>query len=112
MKPVLWIGSSLEVLRAWPEDARRRAGRQLSKVQVGLAPSDWKPLPSVGPGVCEIRVHASTEHRLLYIATFEEAIYVLHCFEKRTRSTRQMDLELARIRLAAVIRARTQAKRG
>lgn len=101
-KPVVWVGSSREDLRRFPEDARRQAGYQLRRVQVGLMPDDWKPMSSVGTGVYEIRIHAGTEHRVFYIAKFEEAIYVLHAFEKRTRRTRQADIDLAKRRLATV----------
>ena len=86
-KPISWLGSSLENLRAFPEDARRSAGYQLARVQQGLEPSDWKPMATVGMGVMEIRVHTRLEHRVFYVAKFEEAVYVLHAFEKRTRRT-------------------------
>lgn len=73
-------------------------------------PSDWKPLPSVGPGVQEIRIHAKREHRVVYIARFAEAIYVLHAFEKRTQRTRQGDIELAKARLAELQSLRRRGK--
>jgi phage-related protein len=63
-------------------------------------------MPSVGTGVAEIRLHSDREHRVLYVAKFDEAIYVIHAFEKRTRQTRHLDLELGRKRLAEVIRSR------
>ena len=63
-------------------------------------------MTSVGPGVAEIRLHSGVEHRVFYVAKFTEAIYVLHAFEKRTRQTPQVDLELARKRLTAVVRGR------
>ena len=107
-KPVSWLGSSLDDLRGFPEDARRAAGYQLQRVQQGLEPSDWKPLTSVGTGVIEIRVHTRLEHRLFYIAKFEEAVYVLHAFEKRTRQTPQAAIEPARTRLADLIRRRSR----
>ncbi len=105
-QPVLWLGSSLEDLRAFPEEARRAAGYQLGRVQQGLEPSDWKPMTAVGAGVREIRVHTRLEHRVFYVATFEEGVYVLHAFEKRTRQTPQSAIELARTRLADLIRRR------
>jgi phage-related protein len=105
-KPLRWVGSSLEDLRAFPEAARREAGYQLRRLQGGLLPADWKPMTSVGPGVAEIRLHSGVEHRVFYVARFAEAIYVLHAFEKRTRQTRQADLELARKRLTAVVQGR------
>lgn len=103
-----WLGSSLEDLRAFPEDARRAAGYQLGRVQQGLLPTDWKPMTTVGPGVIEIRVHTRVEHRVFYIAKFEDAVYVLHAFEKRTRQTPQSEIALAQKRLADLIRRRAQ----
>ncbi len=105
-KPLRWVGGSLEDVRAFPEAARREVGYQLRRLQGGLLPADWKPMASVGPGVAELRIHSRVEHRIFYVAKFEEAIFVLHAFEKRTRQTRQADLELARKRLAEVVRAR------
>ncbi|HVO45572.1 MAG TPA: type II toxin-antitoxin system RelE/ParE family toxin [Steroidobacteraceae bacterium] len=105
-KPVIWVGSSRERLRAFPVDARRDAGHQLHVVQLGLPPSDWRPMPSVGAGVVELRVHAAGEHRVVYVAKFAEALYVLHAFEKKTRQTREADLDLARRNLAAVLQQR------
>ncbi len=99
-KPLVWVGSSLGDLRAFPADAKRLAGFQLRRVQSGLMPSDWKPIKAIGVGVNEIRIHTGREHRVCYVARFPEAVYVLHAFEKRTRRTPQADIELARKRLA------------
>lgn len=102
------MGSSLEDLRQLPSDVRHRVGRELRRVQWGGVPRDWKPLKTIGPSVLEIRVHTQTEHRLVYLATFEEAIYVLHAFEKRSQKTRQRDIEIARRRLAELSRQRAR----
>ena len=98
MKPLQFIGSSLDDLRAFPAEARRAAGFELTFVQQGLMPSDWKPMKEVGPGVMELRIHALGEWRVIYVARFAEAIYVLHAFQKRTQKTRQSDIALARMR--------------
>lgn len=98
-KPLAWLGSSLDDLRAFPREARRLAGYELRRVQQGLMPAHWKPMKSVGPGVIEIRIAMATEHRVFYVARYGEAIYVLHAFEKRTRRTTRTDIELARRRL-------------
>ncbi len=103
-----WLGSSLEDLRGFPDNARRAAGYQLGRVQQGLMPSDWKPMTPIGPGVLEIRLHTGVEHRIFYVAKYEEAIYVLHAFEKRTRQTPHAEIELARRRLADLLRRRAQ----
>ncbi len=105
-KRVEWIGSSLHDLRNFPSETQDILGRDLQRVQRGEQPKDYKPMPTVGAGVLEIRSHAKTEHRLMYIAKFAEAIYVLHVFEKRTRKTAQRDIEIARRRLAEVVRQR------
>jgi len=105
-KVIRWLGSSLDDLRAFPEQARRDAGYQLSRVQQGLMPNDWKPMKAVGSGVYEIRIHTGTEHRVFYVAKYDDAIYVLHAFEKRTRQTRQADIALARQRLAELLELR------
>ena len=102
-RPIFWLGSSREDVRAFPPDARRVTGFQLRRVQQGLKPNDWKPMPRIGTGVQEIRVHTELEHRVFYIAKFPEGFYVLHAFEKRTRKTPTRDLELARNRLRALL---------
>jgi phage-related protein len=96
------MGASFEDLRDFPGDARRAAGYELRRVQRGLMPTDWKPMVGVGPGVNEIRIHTRIEHRVLYVARFEEAVYVLHAFEKKSRQTRDADLALARERMKQV----------
>lgn len=101
-KPVIWLGNSREAIRGFPRDARATVGFQLWRVQQGLEPNDWKPVTAVGIGVREIRIHTETEHRVLYVAKFTEAVYVLHAFEKRTRRTAKADLDLARQRLRAL----------
>ena len=98
MKPLEFVGSSLDYLRAFPAEARRAAGFELGFVQRGLEPSDWKPVTEVGAGVREIRIHVLGEWRVLYVAKFAEAVYVLHAFQKKTRKTRREDIELVRKR--------------
>jgi phage-related protein len=105
-KPVVWLGDSRATTRAFPEDVRQVAGFQLWRVQRGLEPNDWKPMPSVGLGVQEIRIHTGVEHRLFYVAKFAEAVYVLHAFEKRTRRTSKEDISLAKARFRALINKR------
>jgi len=109
-KPILWIGSSLQDLRAFPEDARRRAGFELRRVQQGLQPTDWKPMANVGTGVEEIRIGTGQEHRVFYVARFEELVYVLHAFEKRSRKTPARDIEVARDRLRQVLATRQRVR--
>lgn len=101
-KPLCWLSSSLEDLRAFPPEARREAGYQLLRVQRGLMPTDWKPMTAVGVGVQEVRIHAGGAFRVFYIARFRDAVYVLHAFEKRSQRTPRSAIDLARKRLAAL----------
>ncbi len=98
MKPINFIGSSLDDLRNFPEEARKTAGFELYAVQRGLEPRDWKPMPSIGRGVKEIRIHVLGEWRIIYVAKFEDAVHVLHSFQKKTQKTSQHDIEIARKR--------------
>ncbi|MBB4198408.1 hypothetical protein CCR94_04300 [Rhodoblastus sphagnicola] len=95
-KPLKFSGSALDDLRAFPPSARREAGYQLDRVQAGLDPNDWKPLTTVGRGVREIRIwDADGAFRVVFVARFKDAIYVLHCFQKKTQATSKTDLDLA-----------------
>jgi len=98
MKLLKFVGSSLDDLRAFPEEALRTAGFELRTVQNGLEPRDWKPVAAVGFGVREIRIHVLGEWRIIYVANIRDAIYVLHAFQKKTQKTSQRDIELARKR--------------
>lgn len=108
MKPVTWLGDSLERVRAFDPPARNEIGHQLELVQAGEAPSDWKPMGSIGAGVAEIRVRLGGAYRLIYVARFVEAVYVLHAFQKKSRKTSRLDIELARLRFRRLIRERRE----
>ena len=96
MKVACFVGTAREDLAAFPESPRRRAGYELFMVQVGREPADFKPMPSVGPGAYEIRVRDEAgTFRVIYVAKFEHAVYVLHAFQKKTRKTPRADIELA-----------------
>ena len=98
MKPLKFTGSSLDDIRNFPDEARRAAGFELRAVQNGLEPSDWKPMQTIGSGVKEIRIHVLGEWRVVYVAKFSDAIYVLHAFQKKSKKTSRKDIELARQR--------------
>ncbi len=104
MKAVIWMGSSKADLKAFPPAVVDDMGHQLFLVQCGLDPGDWKPMTSIGSGVKEIRVKVIAGiYRTVYLATRPEAIYVLHCFQKKTQRTAQRDIDLARNRLKNVL---------
>lgn len=109
-KPVEWIGRSRAELLSFPRQAVHEAGFNLGRVQAGKDPEDWKTMESIGPGACEIRVRSadggSVQHRVVYVARFPEAVYVLHAFEKKTQATSQHNLDVARARYAQMLRER------
>ena len=110
-KALVLIGSSSRDLADFPEEARRAAGHNLGRVQNGSEPEDWKPMESIGPGAYEIRVTArgsgpSIQHRVFYVAKFEEGVYVLHVFEKKTQKTSRHDIEVGRARYKQMLRIR------
>ncbi|MGE7993445.1 type II toxin-antitoxin system RelE/ParE family toxin [Pseudomonas sp. NPDC089554] len=106
-KEIRWVGSAYEDLLAFPEQPRRDAGFQLSKVQAGLDPEDWKPFDDVGVGTREIRIRDTCGiFRVMYVAKFEEALYILHCFQKKTQATSKRDKDIATTRYRAVANAR------
>lgn len=103
LKPMVFLGDALDRLRAFPEGARKEAGVQLHKVQQGLAPSDWKPMRTVGPGVVEIRIRDEAgAFRVIYFAKRDDAVYVLHAFQKKTQRTTKPELDLATTRLKQI----------
>lgn len=98
-KNIAFVGKAAEDLRDFPGNAKRDAGDELDKVQRGLMPVDWKPMVTVGPGVQEIRIRDDDNaYRVIYVAKFDDAVYVLHCFQKKTLQTSQADIDIAKAR--------------
>ena len=105
IKPVEFLGDSLDRLREFPDDAKQDAGYQLDRVQNGLQPDDFKPMPTIGKGVEEIRVRDDTgAYRVIYTARLADAVYVLHAFQKKTQATSKRDIDLAKQRFALLSR--------
>lgn len=105
-KPIEWIGSTKEDLIDFPDDARRKAGFELRSIQQGDFASDFKPMSIVGKGVEEIRIRTDDAYRIFYVARFEEAVYVLHVFQKKTQKTSRSDIELGQQRYKQMIQQR------
>jgi phage-related protein len=102
-KLVSFLGDSLSRLQDFPEDARRAAGREIDRVQLGREPADWKPMPTIGKGVREIRVkERAGAFRVIYVANIGSKIYVLHAFQKKTQKTAQRAIDLAIIRFRQI----------
>ena len=110
LKPFTWLGDRLIRARAAPADIRSDTGYHLGLVQRGESPADFKPIPDVGPGVMEIRRHGDNEFRVFYVARFEEAVYVLRAFVKKTQATRKADIDLGATRYAKMLEVRKARK--
>ena len=105
-KSIFWVSSSRGALRNFPTSARRKAGLELQALQRGETPTDCKPMPSIGPGVMEIRINIGNAYRIFYVAKFEEGIYVLHAFQKKTQRTSKQDIQLGQQRYRMLLRHR------
>jgi phage-related protein len=105
MKPIEFLGDSLERIREFPSGPKREAGHQLDRIQRGLEPDDWKPISTVGSGVKELRIRDDAgTYRVIYLAKLEQAVYVLHGFQKKTRKTSTSDIALATERYRQLMR--------
>lgn len=96
MKEIEFCGESLNTIRAFPAAVKREAGLQLDKIQRGYEPTHWKPMPSIGSGVREIRIQEQGQYRVIYLTKLKDAVYVLHAFQKKTRKTRKQDIQAAK----------------
>lgn len=106
MKPLFWIGNSYNVLTNWAAPVKQVAGFQLYLIQQGMNPNDWKPMTSIGAGVREVRIHVDGEYRIIYLTKYEEGIYILHAFSKKTQKTPKKDIDIAKARLREVMQIR------
>jgi len=110
-KEIQWVGSAYDDVLAFPDEPRRQTGFQLGKVQAGIEPDNWKSFDDMGAGTREIRIRESSGiYRVMYVAKFEESVYVLHCFQKKTQATSKHDKEIAEARYRAVVNARKVKK--
>jgi phage-related protein len=109
-KPLVWIGTSYKDFCALPEEARSHMGYALYLAQMGGKHRDAKPLKGFGgAGVVEIVSALKGEaFRAMYTVRFGEAVYVLHAFQKKSKSGREtpkpeMDIVRNRLRDAATL---------
>jgi phage-related protein len=105
-KPIEWVGAAKKDLIDFPDDARRQAGFELRSIQQGDLASNFKPMSTVGKGVEEIRIRTDNAYRIFYVARFEEAVYVLHAFQKKTQKTSHHDIELGQQRYKQMLQQR------
>ncbi|MGB7417520.1 MAG: type II toxin-antitoxin system RelE/ParE family toxin [Thermosynechococcaceae cyanobacterium] len=111
-KPISWVGNSKKDLVAFSEEAKRKAGFELRAVQRGREPTDFKAMGTVGKGVEEIRIRADGAYRVFYIARFEEAVYVLHAFQKKTQKTSSQDIQVGQQRYQELMQFRNWRRQG
>ena len=99
VQAIVWTCSLFDDVRSLPEDIRKTAGFQLHRLQAGLEVADWKPMPEIGRGVEEVRLrYESSAYRIIYIARYANAVYVLHCFNRKTKRTAEHDKHIAKVR--------------
>jgi len=115
-KEVIFWPESLteEIKQDWPLEMRKEGGFQLGRIQQGLEPNNYRPMPGIGAGVKEIKLQddSKNQYRLIYVAKFEEAIYVFHIITKKTsEATTKHDLNLARKRLSEINQHRSKSKK-
>jgi phage-related protein len=103
MKEIVWLGTTKLIVKEYPINVRREIGYNLDRVQRGLDPCDWRPMTGIGSGTKEIRIHEENEYRVLYVAKFKEAIYVLHSFVKKTQQTAKRELDIAKNHYAEIL---------
>ena len=106
MKRLIWLGDAHETVKEYSINVRREIGYNLDKIQRGLNPHDWRPMVGVGQGVRELRIHEENEYRVLYVAKFQEAVYVLHGFTKKTQQTNKKDLDVGKKRYLELLKIR------
>jgi phage-related protein len=109
---IVWEGNSREVLKGFPEGVRQNFGFELWQLQLGERPADYRPLTSIGPGVFELRDQDERAwYRVVYLSRIDDVIYVLHCFEKKSREMPRRDFEKAKQRLKVVKARLAERKR-
>jgi len=111
---IAWEGDSKEVLSGFPKGVKQNLGFNLRLLQQGSEPIDYRPLQSIGRGVFELRDQDDRSwYRVVYLSRIDDVIYVLHCFEKKSRAMPKRDADTARRRLKAVQgRLRMEKKHG
>ena len=103
LKPIIWLGDSIDVVRGWSVIVRKRAGGELFRLQIGSEPMHWRSMKSVGRGVREIKISEGGEYRIFYVMRRGDGIIVLHAFEKKTKRTAKADIDVGKQRLKSGI---------
>lgn len=116
LRPLLWLASSRKDYGAFPPAVQETLGFELFLAQTGQHPPSAKPLRGLGTGVVElIEDFDGNAYRAVYAVRFETAVYVLHCFNKKSKrgiKTPQSDIELIRRRLRDAEADHAQRRKG
>ena len=107
-KPIVFLKNTRHLIKDFPEEARRDAGAQIRHLQEGSLPDDWKPMPSIGSGAMEIRIHKPHQHRVIYVAKHQEAVYIIHAFDKKTEKTSLHDIQVAKNAYSYMLKIRQE----
>ncbi len=106
-KDLEFHGTSKSDLRDFPDDIRQDAGYQLHCVQMGNDPAHWDSYPEIGSGVKEIKLREGSDiYRVIYVAKFQDAVHVLHAFQKKDQETRKQDKKIAINRYKKLVKRR------
>jgi phage-related protein len=104
VKLINFLGNTQTIIRGFPDSVKFKVGGQLYLIQIGADPDDWKPMPSIGRGVREIRIRdISGAYRVIYVASIGPGVVVLNAFIKKMQATPQREIELARKRLKELL---------
>lgn len=116
-KQVDWVGASLDDLKKFPETVQQTFGYELHQIQHGVTPDGAKPLRGKDlNGVYELKGNDSgNTYRTVYIAKLQDKIYVLHCFQKKSKSgiaTPKQDMDLIKARLKIALEDSKKSTKG
>ena len=104
-KDLAFFQAAYDTYKKFPEHIQDDGGYQLDQLQRGLEPADFKPLIRVGSGAYELRLDDETnEYRVVYVAKLDNKVWVLHAFQKKTRTTRDSDIESAKDAYDALVK--------
>lgn len=104
-KELKFVGSTQKALQAFPVIARGIAGVQIENLLYGGVPADWKPMKTVGQGVREIRIRDDgNAYRVFYVVVTNDAVYLLHAFQKTTEETEKKDIDKGKTNYKEVMR--------
>lgn len=100
---LIWVGDSLDVVRAFPKNIRKQLGEEIERVRVGRRPKNGRPMSSIGKGVFELRqMDSNGWYRTIYLSRVDDKLHILHSFVKKSAKTSKNDLGIAVNRLKAV----------